>query len=89
MASLPALLSLLAGSACLLFSLCHRWGWDVFSGIAVFLGSGLIQAFLGGHLVLSGPHPARPASLVGLTWMASLVLTALAAWWALEHASGC
>ncbi|MCE7872014.1 hypothetical protein DYH09_16770 [bacterium CPR1] len=88
-ATRSVLLSLLTGTSSLLFSLSHRWGWDVFSGLAVFLVLGLLQVFAGGYLVLAGPHPARPASLLGLAWSLSLVLTALAALWAIDHASGC
>ncbi|GMU53995.1 MAG: hypothetical protein AMXMBFR33_31410 [Candidatus Xenobia bacterium] len=88
-ATLTALICFQVGAGCLLFSLAHRWGWDAFVTIAIFLGLGLLQLFLGGYLVLSGPNPARLASLLGLTWLFSLLLTALAAWWAIEHASGC
>lgn len=88
-AARSALLSFLIGSSCLLFSLTHRWGWDVFAGIAAFLVLGLLQLLAGGYLVLAGPSSARPASLVGLAWVSSLLLTALAAWWAIDHASGC
>lgn len=88
-AARSALLSVLIGSSCLIFSVTHVWGWDVFAGMATFLVLGLLQLVVGGYLVLAGPNPARPASLVGLAWGISLVLTALAAWWAIGHASGC
>lgn len=76
------------GLSSLLFTVTHDWGWDVYGWVVMMVFLLCLQASAG-YFVLGSKDAARPFSMVGLVYLASIPLTLAAAFWAFEHASGC